>query len=81
MTMNQLLFFNHHASDDLRRTEALMLAYRLDNEFTRVYKAQYQGAESYESAISKMTEVLMREGETIETLSDVVDACYKFRDE
>ncbi|MBX9784403.1 MAG: hypothetical protein K2X48_14020 [Chitinophagaceae bacterium] len=81
LTMKDLLFFNVHASDDMRRQEAVILSFRLNNEFVRIYKAKFEKNETEASAISKMTELLLQGAKTVEDLSDVVDACYKFRDE
>jgi hypothetical protein len=81
LTMKDLLFFNIHSSVDLRRQEAIILAFRLDNEFINIYKAKFENNETSATSISKMVEIMLKENKTVEDLSDKVDSCYKFKDE
>lgn len=81
LKMKDLLFFNIHASEDLRRQEAIILSFRLNNEFVKIYKAKFETGETEASGISKMTEVLLKENKTVEDLCDTADSCYKFKDE
>jgi len=70
-----------HASDDMRRQEAIILSFRLNNEFVIIYKAEFEKNQNEADSISKMSELLQKADKTVEDLSDVVDGCYKFRDE
>jgi hypothetical protein len=79
--MQHLLFFNQHTSSQLRKQEAIILASRLDNEFTGVYWAEYEDEKSRATAIAEMVEVLLEADNTVETLSDNVNSNYKFLDE
>jgi hypothetical protein len=81
MRMQDLLFFNQHTSSQLQKQEAIILAARLDNEFTGVYWAEYEDGKSRAIAISEMVEVLLKAANTVETLSDNVNENYKFLDE
>lgn len=81
LTMKDLLFFNQHASEDLRRIDATLLASRLDDEFITIYKARYEAGNNKTSAILQMIAVLMERDLTVEMLSGDIDACYKFKDE
>jgi len=81
LKMKDLLFYNANASDDLRRQEANILSFRFNNEFTEIYKAKFENEETASSAIFKMSEVLQKQDKKVEDLSDVVDSCYKFKDE
>lgn len=81
LKMKDLLFFNTHASADMRKQEAIILSFRLNNEFTRIYKAKFEKDEDEATSISKMSEVMQKENKTVEALCDVVDGCYKFKDE
>lgn len=80
-TMKDLLFFNTHASDELRRQEAIILAFRLNNEFVGIYKATFETNKNEADSISAMSDLLQMGAKTVEELCDVVDACYKFSDE
>ena len=79
--MKDLLFFNSHASDDLRRQEAIILASRFDSQFIKAHRASYEKGVSRPESIAKMVEVMMQAKKTVEDLSDIIDDCYKFRDE
>lgn len=81
LTMGELLFFNRHASAELRRIDATVLAYRLDNEFTKVYKGSYEKDITVSIATMKLVQVLMMIKATVSSLSEVVNACYKFNEE
>ena len=81
LTMEQLLYFNRHASPELRRIDATVLAYRLDNEFTKIYKAGYEKDETVSSATLKLTHVLLMMRAPVASLSEVVNGCYQFNDE
>jgi hypothetical protein len=79
--MKELLFFNQHISADLLKQEALMLAFRLNDEFIEIYKATYEEDETDISSIAKMIGILIKADKTVEDLSDTVDGCYRFKDE
>lgn len=79
--MQDLLFFNQHGSSQLQKQEAIILASRLDNEFTGIYWAEYEDGQSRAIAISEMVEILLEADNTVETLSDTVNSNYKFSDE
>ncbi|HEX7903636.1 MAG TPA: hypothetical protein VF487_07140 [Chitinophagaceae bacterium] len=81
LKMKDLLFFNAHASEELRRQEAIILSFRLNNEFVKIYKAKFEKDESEASAISQMSELMQKGDKKVEELCDTVDACYKFKDE
>jgi hypothetical protein len=81
LKMKDLLFYNANSSDDLRKQEATILSFRLNNEFVEIYKAKFEDGETEAGSIFKMTELMLKENKTVESLCDVVDACYKFRDE
>ncbi|HET9746736.1 MAG TPA: hypothetical protein VFP97_13565 [Chitinophagaceae bacterium] len=81
MVMEDLLFFNSHASEDLRRQEAIILASRFDSQFIKAHRARYEKDVSRPGSIAAMTELMMQAEKTVEELSDIIDACYKFRDE
>ncbi|XVJ67463.1 MAG: hypothetical protein HEQ40_15315 [Lacibacter sp.] len=81
LKMKDLLFYNTHASEDLRRQEAIILSFRLNNEFVKIYKAKFEKNQTEPLSISKMSEQLQKKDKTVEDLCDVVDACYKFKDE
>lgn len=81
MVMKDLLFFNQHVSADLLRQDALMLAFRLNDEFIEIYKAVYEEDETDTSSIVKMIGILIKKDKTVEELSDTIDACYRFKDE
>src|SRR4030095_3067722 len=81
LLMNNLLFFNAHASEDLRRQEAIILASRYDSQFINAHRATYEKNVSRPGSIASMVEIMMQGKKTVEDLSDIVDACYKFRDE
>lgn len=81
LTMKDLLFFNAHASDDIRRQEAIILSFRLNNEFVAVYKAGFEKNKNETDCISAMSNLLQEAAKTVDELCDVVDACYMFSDE
>ena len=81
LKMKDLLFYNANSGDDLRKQEANILSFRLNNEFTEIYKAKYENDETVSSSIFKMSELMTKETKTVENLCDVVDSCYKFKDE
>src|SRR5258705_11841633 len=81
LIMKDLLFFNSHASEDLRRQEAIILASRFDSQFIKAHRATYEKGVSRPERIATMLEVMMQGKKTVEDLSDIDDDCYKFRDE
>jgi hypothetical protein len=81
LTMPNLQFFNIHNSSDLRKQEAIILASRLDSEFTKIYKAKYENGATTATAIAHMVQCMLGEDTTVEALSDCIDNAYKFRDE
>ena len=81
MKMKELLFYNKHVSEELKRMDATLLASRLDKEFTRVYKALYSDGGTSSSSILRMIVVLIISDATVERLSEVIDSCYQFRNE
>jgi|CXWJ01.1.fsa_nt_gi hypothetical protein len=81
LKMKDLLFYNRNSSDDLKKQETIILSFRLNNEFIEIYKAKFENDETEAGSIFKMSELMVKENKTVENLSDVVDACYKFKDE
>ncbi len=81
LKMKDLLFYNANSGDDLKKQDAIILSFRLNNEFVEIYKAKFENDETEASSISRMSELMIKENKTVESLCDVIDACYKFKDE
>lgn len=81
LKMKDLIFYNVNSSDDLRKQEANILSFRLNNKFTEIYKAKFEKDETIASSIFKMSEVMVDGNKKVEDLCDIVDSCYKFKDE
>ena len=76
--MQDLLFFNPAASDDVLENEAKMLADELDVIFRQVDGAKFETGITRKKAHAEMVEILKDATKTMAELAEVIDSNYLF---
>jgi len=76
--MQQLLFWNSAATDDLLEVKAMALALRVDAIFRLVRGASYESTASHDQAVAEMRDTLLTAEATMEQLAEINDRNYRF---
>ncbi|MXV14092.1 hypothetical protein [Hufsiella ginkgonis] len=78
LQMSQLQFYIAGATLTIIRTNAIMLASSIDDQFTALCGATYAGAATRQTAITRMQAILVRDDNIVSNLSDTINQLYVF---
>lgn len=79
--VEELTFWNESASPELRNIAAKTICQQLDNMFRLIDKATFEKDVTIEDAINSMADVLLKKGNTLTDVAEVVDSKYFFQGE
>ncbi len=76
--MDELTFWGHADSDDMRKLILDGLSVQIDNYFTKLRGARYEDISDKDKALSGMREILKEASNTVEKFAQACDDHYKF---
>lgn len=76
--MEELAFWGHAASDDMRKLILEGLSIQIDNLYTKFHGARYEDTSNRDTALSSMRDILKDSTKTVEDFAQVCDDHYKF---